>query len=243
MKECPICHAMNGDGSETCYNCHASLSFKTYNAYQNHSENLKDYAVDKNTVVKYIDLIADNECLNNLNSFLIKGYDNNNISILIQESKNTDISEFIVFANDLKIGYIPKDKCKYFKLSDSMYDAAELFINKNKESDCLTATISVVFQKVSDSIADEYINQEVKICNHCGCSSNKISNGLCPNCNRSKIILKIVLFLIAFIIDGLIKTLFRTNGVLLGAIPTILILGVLLFLANFIPNRIYDKWN
>lgn len=27
MKECPICHAMNGDGSETCYNCHSSLNF------------------------------------------------------------------------------------------------------------------------------------------------------------------------------------------------------------------------
>lgn len=39
MKECPICHAKNGDGSETCYNCHASLNFKVYNAYNNQNKN------------------------------------------------------------------------------------------------------------------------------------------------------------------------------------------------------------
>lgn len=239
MKECPICHAMNGDGSETCYNCHASLDFKIYNAYQNDREKQKDYAVDKNTVIKYFDLICTNECQDNLELLNSKGFSNENLSLQIKIIDNSNDTVITVFADELKIGYIPKDKIHFFKICDAMFDAAELFIY-SKDS-ILSARISVVFQRISDSIADEYINQEVKICNHCGCSSNKISNGLCPNCNRSKIMLKIVLFLIAFIIDGLITTLFRTNGVLLGAIPTILILGVLLFLANFIPNHIYDK--
>lgn len=79
-------------------------------------------------------------------------------------------------------------------------------------------------------------------CNHCGCSTEKIVNGLCTDCNRAKKTLKIILYISVAVIYGFVNTLLRENGIFLGAIPTMLIFGVLLFLANFIPNRIYDNW-
>ncbi|MGN0449461.1 MAG: hypothetical protein ACI4G0_03770 [Ruminococcus sp.] len=155
MKECPICHAMNGDGSETCYNCHASLDFKIYNAYQNDREKQKDYAVDKNTVIKYFDLICTNECQDNLELLNSKGFSNENLSLQIKIIDNSNDTVITVFADELKIGYIPKDKIHFFKICDAMFDAAELFIY-SKDS-ILSARISVVFQRISDSIADEYV--------------------------------------------------------------------------------------
>lgn len=243
MKECPICHELNDDNRDSCKKCHASLDFKIYNAYQNDREKQKDYAVDKNTVIKYFDLICTNECQDNLELLNSKGFSNDNLSLQIKIIDNSNDTEITVFADKLKIGYIPKDKIHFFKICDAMFDAAELFIY-SKDS-ILFARISVVFQRISDSIADEYINKEVKkevkICNHCGRSSDKISNGLCSNCNRSKIILKIILYFFVSFIYGFGNTLLRSNGILLGAIPTMLLVAVLLFLANYIPNRIYNK--
>lgn len=102
---------------------------------------------------------------------------------------------------------------------------------------------------------------DVYICNQCGhsfydldtknektykcvhCENDIMSSGkaLCSKCNRKKWILKIILFFLACTIHAIIDTTAKMNGYLLGAIPTILILGALFYFANYIPNRIYNN--
>lgn len=87
-----------------------------------------------------------------------------------------------------------------------------------------------------------YINKKTtKKCIHCGNETSRCENDcLCEKCARSKTMLKIVMFLIAGIIFAIINTLLRSSGILLGAIPTIIILAVLIIIGNFITNRIFE---
>lgn len=50
MKECPICHELNGDGRDVCFKCKASLDFKVYRA---DDKNLKAENIDDDTIRCY----------------------------------------------------------------------------------------------------------------------------------------------------------------------------------------------
>lgn len=122
MKECPICHAMNGDGSETCYNCHTPFKFST-----------KDEEVERNN-----------------------------------------------------------ESPKY------------------------------------------------GTCHHCGVKITK-EESLCKKCKSSKTKLKITLYIISIVIYSIITTLLRMSGILLGAIPTMILFAIFLYLPNYVANGIYEE--
>ena len=92
------------------------------------------------------------------------------------------------------------------------------------------------FNKVTSVIHD---TNEKCYCKHCGISL-EYEDVLCKKCHRTKTILRIILYFIAGLIYSIIQTALRFNGILLGALPSIIILIILFYFANFIPKWIMD---
>lgn len=69
-------------------------------------------------------------------------------------------------------------------------------------------------------------------CIHCGTYSNQLTNGLCPNCKKSKLILRISLYILISIIYGFMNATVITLGKRYGAIAAVLIFGSLIFIAE-----------
>lgn len=64
---------------------------------------------------------------------------------------------------------------------------------------------------------------------------------LCRKCSRNKTILQITLYFLVFTIWGMVTSVLRANGILLGALPTVIGFGVLILLARVIIKQIYEK--
>lgn len=95
--------------------------------------------------------------------------------------------------------------------------------------------------------------KEVRICYHCGSTftniysktgsttGEQIKKNLCPKCRRNRILLNILISLGVAFVYAIIVNLLRVQGVLLGAIPTVILMGVLIAIATAITNNVYSK--
>lgn len=82
-------------------------------------------------------------------------------------------------------------------------------------------------------------NEVTYTCKHCGCSIS--SEGLCSKCKSSKTALKITLYILACFVAAVITSVLKINGIILGALPTIIMWIILFWLANLIPNSYYSS--
>lgn len=95
--------------------------------------------------------------------------------------------------------------------------------------------------------------KEVRICYHCGSTftniysktgsttGEQIKKNLCPKCRRNRILLNILISLGVAFVYALIVNLLKESGVFLGAIPTVILMGVLIAIATAITNSVYSK--
>lgn len=221
MKECPICHELNEDNQDTCKKCHASLDFKIYRADE--KSNIKgrpkcydsnsldsmsktekhDYAIDKNTVVKYFDLVCDNECQENIEAITHREYNNHNL--FLQTIENGNSTDIVAYVDEMKVGYLPKEKIHFFMLKDATYEATELFIEN--DNNIFYAKISVVFSRVINLENDKQNNDfgdpnKIRINNNCiHCGSEKVNNStLCNKCKVKKFFLMLLFTILALIL-------------------------------------------
>lgn len=92
-----------------------------------------------------------------------------------------------------------------------------------------------------------------RICYHCGSTftniysktgsttGEQIKKNLCPKCRRNRILLNILISLGVAFVYALIVNLLKESGVFLGAIPTVILMGVLIAIATAITNSVYSK--
>lgn len=95
--------------------------------------------------------------------------------------------------------------------------------------------------------------KEVRICYHCGSTftniysktgsttGEQIKKNLCPKCRRNRILLNILISLGVAFVYVLIVNLLKESGVFLGAIPTVILMGVLIAISHAITVNIYSK--
>lgn len=180
MKECPICHAMNGDGIETCPNCHSPLSSEVainyatqlYNSYNNSIEINKFKKIvksDKDTVIKEFKVagVTFENRQNNLKKIKYDLTNNSELTLRLEKYTFNDNPAFKIFANDLDIGNIPQQDVHYFLIHDATYEPNDLYIDffVNENSDTIYyARINVIFKKFIDPIDNDlqdivYINE------------------------------------------------------------------------------------
>lgn len=95
-------------------------------------------------------------------------------------------------------------------------------------------------------------NDDNEICYHCGAHfEEKISfydengkltkNKLCPKCRKHRVMFRVGAFLVACVAFTFITNLFKSQGVLLGALPTIIIAVILIVIANVVTNKMYSQ--
>ena len=95
--------------------------------------------------------------------------------------------------------------------------------------------------------------KNAQICYHCGkaftdiysktgsTTGEQIKKNLCPKCRRNRILLNILISLGVAFVYALIVNLLKESGVFLGAIPTVILMGVLIAIATAITNSVYSK--
>lgn len=94
--------------------------------------------------------------------------------------------------------------------------------------------------------------KEVRICYHCGRSfeeqysfvdskGNVVHKKFCSRCKRNRVLLRISTLFGAAFVYAIIVNLLSVQGVLLGAIPTVILMGVLIAIATAITNHVYSK--
>lgn len=95
--------------------------------------------------------------------------------------------------------------------------------------------------------------KNAQICYHCGkaftdiysktgsTTGEQIKKNLCPKCRRNRILLNILISLGVAFIYAIVVNLLRVQGVLLGAIPTAILMGVLIAIVTAITNSVYSK--
>lgn len=109
------------------------------------------------------------------------------------------------------------------------------------------------YKKTDNSEPTQDEEKEVRICYHCGTSFTDIygmtggSNGelikrnLCPKCRRNRVLLRFLTLLGAEFVYAIIVNLLRADGIILGAIPTVILMGVPIAIAITISNSVYSK--
>lgn len=91
-----------------------------------------------------------------------------------------------------------------------------------------------------------------RICYHCGRSfeeqysfvdskGNVVHKKFCSRCKRNRVLLRISTLFGAAFVYALIVNLLKESGVFLGAIPTVILMGVLIAIATAITNSVYSK--
>lgn len=94
--------------------------------------------------------------------------------------------------------------------------------------------------------------KKIRICYHCGRSfeeqysfvdskDNVVHEKFCSRCKRNRVLLRISTLLGAAFVYAIIVNLFRVQGILLGAIPTVILMGVLIAIATAITNSVYSN--
>lgn len=141
-------------------------------------------------------------------------------------------------------------------------------INNDKANICFNCGTIFKTEKIKPSVNKVSSEPKMKICPQCkainngnasscyhcdarfvektqsnGCDSKNCLNGQMnyqkdTDHMASKIILKVVLYLSAGVVYGFIKTMLEQNGILIGALPTIVILGALFLIASRISKSL-----
>lgn len=94
--------------------------------------------------------------------------------------------------------------------------------------------------------------KKIRICYHCGRSfeeqysfvdsnCNVVHEKFCSRCRKNKVLLRISTLFGAAFVYAIIVNLLRVQGILLGAIPTVILMGVLIAIATAITNSVYSK--
>lgn len=85
-------------------------------------------------------------------------------------------------------------------------------------------------------------NNSNTICTRCGCSTSSYTKGLCCKCSRNKTITKIILYFIFIAVYSIIITsLGMFAHIQIGGIPTVILLGITLYLPHIIVNKIFSR--
>lgn len=82
------------------------------------------------------------------------------------------------------------------------------------------------------------INQ-ITQCNHCHNDNGNYLHGLCGNCRQNYILIKAVCYISAALLYGIIAASLSAQRIILGAIPTLIIVALLLITAHFIPIKAF----
>lgn len=107
---------------------------------------------------------------------------------------------------------------------------------ENDINNCKCCHCNASFDEINSHEPKE--NKPSCECSHCHKPTYEM--GLCNSCKSAKTRLKVIMYIVVIILWGLFNALLISTGVKLGALPTILILGFLFALANYIPNAYYN---
>lgn len=121
-----------------------------------------------------------------------------------------------------------------------------------EQTDKITYKDLEEYKETENSEPTQNEEKEVRICYHCGRSfeeqysfvdskGNVVHKKFCSRCKRNRVLLRVSTLLGAAFVYAIIVNLLRVQGVLLGAIPTVILMGVLIVIATAITNNVYSK--
>lgn len=121
-----------------------------------------------------------------------------------------------------------------------------------EQTDKITYKDLEEYKETENSKPTQNEEKEVRICYHCGRSfeeqysfvdskGNVVHKKFCSRCKRNRVLLRVSTLFGAAFVYAIIVNLLRVQGVLLGAIPTVILMGVLIVIATAITNNVYSK--
>lgn len=121
-----------------------------------------------------------------------------------------------------------------------------------EQTDKITYKDLEEYKETDNSEPTQNEEKEVRICYHCGRSfeeqysfvdskGNVVHKKFCSRCKRNRVLLRISTLFGAAFVFAIIVNLLSVQGVLLGAIPTVILMGVLIAIATAITNHVYSK--
>ena len=121
-----------------------------------------------------------------------------------------------------------------------------------EQTDKITYKDLEEYKETENSEPTQNEEKEVRICYHCGRSfeeqysfvdskGNVVHKKFCSRCKRNRVLLRISTLFGAAFVYAIIVNLLSVQGVLLGAIPTVILMGVLIVIATAITNNVYSK--
>ena len=121
-----------------------------------------------------------------------------------------------------------------------------------EQTDKITYKDLEEYKETDNSEPTQNEEKEVRTCYHCGRSfeeqysfvdskGNVVHKKFCSRCKRNRVLLRISTLFGAAFVYAIIVNLLSVQGVLLGAIPTVILMGVLIAIATAITNHVYSK--
>lgn len=121
-----------------------------------------------------------------------------------------------------------------------------------EQTDKITYKDLEEYKETNNSEPTQNEEKEVRTCYHYGRSfeeqysfvdskGNVVHKKFCSRCKRNRVLLRISTLFGAAFVYAIIVNLLSVQGVLLGAIPTVILMGVLIAIATAITNHVYSK--